>query len=79
MVENDMQIAENNSRKNAQGAAGDRLANAARLGALEKHLGVPIKRYRDPGNVGGKENPFHKSDIDRSDQDEVIVVGKESG
>jgi hypothetical protein len=75
MVENEMSEAEARSRKNAQGEAGIRLGNAARLGVLEKHLGIPIKRYRDPGHVG-TENPFTKAD--GQTEETTTVVGVES-
>jgi hypothetical protein len=76
MVENEMAQAEARSRKNAQGEAGIRLGNAARLGVLEKHLGIPIKRYRDPGNVGS-ENPFKKTD--EQHQEGTTIVAREGG
>lgn len=76
MVENEMQAAENRSKSGTPGAAGVRLANAARLGVLEKHLGVPIKRYRDPGNVGNARPSAPKEETDK---DEVIVVAIEGG
>jgi len=75
MVENEMQAVEARSRKATPGEAGVRLANAARLGVLEKHLGIPIKRYRDPGSVVEKL----PSSEENKNKDEVIVVAKEGG
>ena len=75
-----MATAEQNSRKGMKpGAAADRLANAARLGALGRNLGVDIKRHRDPGGVSqpvddnDDENPSKRS---RYDRDETIVIEK---
>lgn len=73
-----MQEAENNSRKNRKGGAGtDRLANAARLGALERNLGIAVKRHRDPGNVNN-QNPWqqHGAESPGKDKDETIVISK---
>lgn len=48
-----MNAAEAKSRKSRKaGVAADRLATAARLAALERNLGVPIKRHKDPGAAG---------------------------
>lgn len=61
MVEGEMNAAEARSRKGRKAGAGtDRLANAARLGALERYLGVPIKRHRDPGSVGANRIDFNQ-------------------
>lgn len=78
MVDNEMQQAENNSRKNRKpGASTDALANAARLGVLEKKLGIAIKRHRDPGTVTNR-NPFqqHGAEKPGSDKDETIIIAK---
>lgn len=77
-VENEMQVAENNSRKNKKPGPGtERLVNAARLGALERNLGVAVKRHRDPGNVSNS-NPFqqHGAESPGKDKDETIVIAK---
>lgn len=77
-VENEMAEAEANSRKNRKAGPGtDRLANSARLGVLERNLGIAIKRHRDPGNVTNK-SPFqqHGADSPGKDKDETIVVAK---
>lgn len=56
------------------GPGTDRLANAARLSALEKNLGVEVKRHRDPGNVGTTESSMKPG----QEVDEVVLVAKES-
>lgn len=69
-----MQAAENRSRKNRKPGPGtDKLANGARLGALEKNLGVPIKRHRDPGASEINSNPFAR-EKDEGKKDETVVV-----
>lgn len=71
-----MQSAEAQSRKGRKAGPGaDRLANAARLRALEKNIGVPIKRHRDPGNVSNM-NPFTqgKDAQEKQTKDESVVV-----
>lgn len=57
-----MNAADARARKNRTGAAADRMANAARLGALEKNLGVPVKRYRDPGGGSSSGGSFTDSE-----------------
>lgn len=77
-VDNEMQEAESNSRKNRKPGIGtDRLANAARLGALERNLGIAIKRHRDPGTITNR-NPFqqHGAETPGSDKDETIVIAR---
>lgn len=78
-VDNEMQEAENNSRKNKKPGIGtDRLANAARLGALERNLGIAIKRHRDPGHISNT-NPFQQHGAEPkpgNDKDEIIVIAK---
>jgi len=70
-----MNKAEQTSRKSRKPGAGtDKLAYAARLGALEKNLGTAIKRHRDPG-VADLANPFKKESD--SNKDSTVVV--ESG
>lgn len=48
-----MNAVEAQSRRGRNGVTADRLANTARLGVLEKHLGIKIKRYKDPGTATG--------------------------
>lgn len=75
-VENAMAAAEQASRKNRKAGTGtDKLANAARLKALEDMIGIPIKRHKDPGNVTNM-NPFHqgKDAAKGEDKDESTVV-----
>ena len=59
MVQSDMDQAEAQARKNRKGKNADRLANAARLGVLGKHLKEDIKRFRDPAKSNGviKDDP----------------------
>lgn len=75
MVESEMSEADAKARKNRHGQAADRLAHAARLGVLGKHLGEEIKRHRDPGNVTNR-NPFRQHGKEEPDnsKDEVVVV-----
>ena len=69
-----MAAAENSSRKNKKPGAGtDRLANAARLSALERNIGVTVKRHRDPADVMSG-NPFSKPDYKESNKEETITV-----
>jgi len=74
-----MQAAEQRARKNRKPGPGiDRLANAAKLGALEKNLGIHIKRHRDPGVSDINTNPFSKEGEEKvQSKDETVVV--ESG
>jgi hypothetical protein len=73
-VENEMQAAENNSRKNRKSGPGtDKLANAARLRVLELNLGTKIKRHKDPGNVSNT-NPFTQGKDSKEQKDESIIV-----
>lgn len=70
-----MAQAENQIRKSLKNGAGtDRLVNGARLQALEKNLGVAVKRHRDPGQPGTTEfsQPGHTT------EDEVVLIAKES-
>lgn len=73
-----MAAAEANSRKNKKAGPGtDRLANAAKLKALEDAIGVKIKRHRDPGNVVNT-NPFSKNRDGLSqdkDTSEIVMKG----
>ena len=70
-----MAAAEQSSRNNRKAGAGtDKLANAARLKALEDHIGIAIKRHKDPGNVTNY-NPFHQGkDAAREDKDESTII-----
>ena len=71
-----MNQAENNSRKGrkADGST-DRLANAARLGALSKELGVDIVRNRSVGHISNTD-PTKQHGGESSDKDETIIIGK---
>ena len=64
--------------KSAGPAGAERMANAARLRVLEKALGTPIKRNRDPGRPAQK-GPFSKVTDRETEKDESQVVWKESG
>lgn len=69
-----MAAAENASRRSKKPGPGtDRLANAARLAALEKNIGVAVKRHRDPGDVISG-NPFSKPGEESNDKEETITV-----
>jgi hypothetical protein len=66
-----MADAEAQVRKAHKSSAGtNRLANAARLSALEKNLGVPIKRHKNVDDIGFKENQ-----PDNTTKDEIIPLG----
>ena len=66
-----MAAAENQSRKSKKpGPATDRLANAARLSALERNLGVPVKRHRDPGDITANQPGEDK----KQDKDETVTI-----
>lgn len=68
-VEGEMDEAEAFSRKGRKpNASTDKLAYAARLKALERNIGVPIKRHRDPGKIETKDN--------KVDKDESIKIMK---
>jgi hypothetical protein len=76
-----MEAATANARKvhKSAGAEGaQRMANAARLRVLEKALGTPIKRNRDPGRPT-KAGPFSKVTDRESAKDESQIVWKETG
>jgi hypothetical protein len=50
-----MNAVEAQSRKGRKNdASTSRLVNTARLGVLSKHLGIEIKRYKDPGSTTGE-------------------------
>jgi len=72
-----MAAADAQSRKGRKSGAGtDRLANAARLRALEKNIGVPVKRHRDPGSVSNY-NPFQQgkdAETNRTKDERVVVM-----
>lgn len=57
------------------GAGTDRLVNAARLGALEKNLGVAVKRHREPDQIKTMKSSEQPG---QENEDEVILIGKES-
>lgn len=54
----------------------DRLVNTARLGVLGKHLGIEIKRYKDPGASSGDMRAgkgFVDSDINNAEESGQII------
>jgi hypothetical protein len=67
-----MAEAEEQIRKAHKKSGGtDRLINAARLSVLEKNLGIPIKRHRNPDDIA-------RPDQDKKeDKDEVIFLSSE--
>ena len=71
-----MDAAESRSRSGRKNDAGTaRLANAARLRALELNLGVEVKRHRDPG-AAISMNPFSEGENEAQDKDERTIVKK---
>jgi hypothetical protein len=72
-----MAAAEAQSRKGRKSGPGaDRLATAARLRALEKNIGVAVKRHRDPGSVSNF-NPFKQgkdAETNRTKDERVVVM-----
>jgi hypothetical protein len=56
-----------------KGSGTDRLANAARLGALERNINVKIKRHRNPDQIASPDQGT------KEDKDEVIFLSSESG
>jgi hypothetical protein len=69
-----MDAAEHNSRKGRKASEStNNLANAARLRALEKNIGVTVKRHRDPGAVSN-QNPFKQFGAKESTTDESTVI-----
>lgn len=69
-----MDKAEAISRKNRKPSSGtDALARAARLRALEKKIGTPIRRHRDPGGVTNT-NPFVQGKDKKDDKDQSTIV-----
>lgn len=69
---------ENQIRKAHKNSSGtDRLVNAARLSALEKNIGVVVKRHRDPGDIAVSESSLGP-DQDKMSKDETIFLGRES-
>ena len=79
MVQSEMEAAEQSSRKNRKPGPGtDALANGARLAVLEKHLGIPMKRFRDPGTVSGTMGADGRVS-DKPVRDESQIVWRESG
>ena len=73
-----MDAAEAKSRKGRTPGEGvDRLANAARLSALEKNLKTPIARNRSIGVITNTDpTKQHGSPDHFAGKDEVIVLGK---
>jgi hypothetical protein len=78
-VENEMEAAKASARKahKSGGAdAAERMANGAALRVLEKHLGAPIKRNRDPGRPTKMPSKFPGGTItDKEDgKDESVII-----
>jgi hypothetical protein len=79
-VSGEMDAAEQSSRKGRKPGAGvDALANGARLGALEKNIGVKIKRHREPDKVGTFGGSGQIVDQPGKQKEERTVVWRESG
>jgi len=71
-VENEMAQAEAEIRKAHKSNPGtDRLAYAARLAALERNLGVQIKRHKNPDDLIVEKKA--------ENGDEVVFIKAESG
>lgn len=72
-VENDMAQAEAEIRKSHKNNSGtDRLVTAARIRALEKNIGIELKKHRDPGQVPLESEPGQHN------EDEVVFLSEES-
>ena len=72
-VENDMATEEARIRKAHKSSPGtDRLANAARLAILEKNIGVPVKRHRNPDDLSSPDQT-------KENEDEIVLLQAESG
>lgn len=72
-IENEMGIEENRIRKvHKNGGAADKLVTAARLAVLEKNLGIPVKRHRNPDDIAS-------SSATKENEEEVIFLKAESG
>lgn len=55
-----MAEAESQIRKaHKNGSGTDRLVNAARLSVLEKNIGVPVKRHRNPDDLINSPDQEH--------------------
>jgi hypothetical protein len=72
MLESEMAAAEKRARKNRKGVSADRLANGARLGVLQKHLGEEIQRFRDPAAVKGAVKGDPQNPDKAKNKDEVV-------
>lgn len=72
MLESEMAAAEKKARKNRKGIAADRLANGARIGVLQKHLGIEVQRFRDPAAVKGAVKGDPQNPDTSKTQDEVV-------
>jgi hypothetical protein len=75
MIDNEMSKAEARARKNRKPKSAERLANAARLGVLQKYLGGDIKRFRDPA-IDGKTTIKAETDADSKKDKDTSVVWK---
>lgn len=75
-----MDEAEARSRKGRKPGAGtDALANGARLGALERNIGVKIKRHREPDKIGSFGGSGQFVDQPGKQKAEGTVVWRETG
>ena len=73
-VTNEMQKAEARSRKNRKGVTAERLGNAAALKVLERYLGTPIKRNRDPGSaVKSASAPVVDSPLNKDEEPTILM------
>ena len=72
LIEGEMQKAEARARKGRKPKSAERLANSARLGVLQKYLGMEIKRFRDPAMDVGKIKNESDSET-KSDKDTSVV------
>ena len=77
-VSNEMQKAEARSRRNRSGVTAERLGNAASLAVLEKYLGVPVKRHRDPGDTDVQSSSAPVVDSDNNKKEDPITLFSES-
>jgi hypothetical protein len=79
MVQTEMDAAEASSRKGRRPGAGvDALANGARLGALEKRIGIKIKRHREP-DKGTFGSTGRMTDRPGKQKEERTIVWRETG
>lgn len=55
------------------GSASEKLVNSARLAVLERHLGVPVKRHRNPDDLSVENKTTE------GNENEVVFLKAESG